>query len=262
MLTQDINSSSGFNFDFKLYDSVSFPTIHIHRSAELIISLDKIATVTIGSHKYLLEPGNAMLALPFIPHAFESENAKLAVCVFSKDCARDFYEYLGERRCSEALFRPSSAALQYFTAQLSFDRETECGRVLDANEIDQLTVTAVLSAILGSFLTQVTFDSTPGIGEKLLDHISLHSTEELTLNSLAAEFGYEPHYLSRIIGRLTGMNFRSLVNACRIEHAKELLKQSSTITEAALSSGFGSLRTFDRVFKESVGMSPGDWIRS
>lgn len=261
MLTQDSNSAPGFSYDLRLYDSLSFPTLHVHRSAELILPIEGCAKVTVGNREYTLGTGYALLVLPFVPHAFEAEDAKLVVCVFSRECARDFYEYLGNRRCGDPIFQPSGAAVKYLVERLGFYRTTDRGSVYQKNDLPPLAVTSVLSAVLGSFLVQVKFDSEPGISEKLLDYISLHSAEDLTLRSLAAAFGYEPHYLSRILGRCTGMNFRALVNSCRVEAAKELMTCGTPITEAALSTGFGSLRTFDRVFQEFVGMSPGKWVR-
>ena len=261
MLTQDINSVPGFNYDLRLYNSLSFPTLHIHRSAEIILPLEGSARVTVGNTDFTLEAGQALLALPFAPHAFIVDCAKLAVCVFSKDCARDFYDRLGNRRSIRPVFRPSTAAVKYLIDQLDFGRTIPAGTVSEADGVSELAVTSVLYAVLESFLTQVEFDSEPGIYEKLLDYISLHYAEELTLSSIAAVFGYEPHYLSRLIGRCTQMNLRSIINSCRIESAKDKLKSSMSITDAALSCGFGSLRSFDRVFREFVGMSPGEWLR-
>ena len=255
------DSVPGFSYNLRLYDSLSFPTLHVHRSAELILPIEGRAKVTVGSHEYSLETGYALLVLPLVPHAFESENAKLIVCDFSRECVRDFYEYLGNRRFSDPIFRPSGAAVKYLVERLGFCRKTDKGNVYQQDDLPSLTVTSVLSALLGSFLMQVKFDSEPDIGEKLLDYISLHSAEDLTLRSLAATFGYEPHYLSRILGRCTGMNFRALVNSCRIETAIELMGYGTPITKAALSSGFGNLRTFDRVFQEFTGMSPEKWAR-
>lgn len=144
MLTQDENSAAGFRYDLRLYDSFSFPTLHVHRSAELILPIEGSADVTVGNHEYTLEKDRALLVLPFVPHAFESDNAKLIVCVFSRECARDFYEYLGKRRCSDPIFQPSSAAVRYLVEQLGFYRKTNRKSVYQNNDLPPLTVTSVL----------------------------------------------------------------------------------------------------------------------
>ena len=261
MLIQDKNSIPGFKYDLKLYHSASFPTLHIHRNSEIILPLEGSVTVTAGNTDYTLEAGQAFLALPFVPHAFMADGAKLAVCVFSRDCARDFYDCLGNRRSMYPVFRPSAAALQYLIERLHFGRMIPAGTVSEADGISDLAVTSVLYAVLESFLSQAALESEPSICEKLLDYISLHYAEELTLSSIAAVFGYEPHYMSRIISRCTQMNLRSIINSCRIESAKDKLKSSMSITDTALSCGFGSLRSFDRVFRELVGMSPMEWLK-
>ena len=58
------------------------------------------------------------------------------------------------------------------------------------------------------------------------------------------------------------IGFADFVNSLRIEHACNLLEKGSNITEIAFSSGFSSIRTFNRVFLQTLGMTPRDYIRS
>ena len=262
MYSQDENSTPGFNYDFRIYNAYSFPTPHIHKSAELILSISGEAEVGLGNKNFTLSKGKAALALPFTPHSFEAGNSKLAVCVFSEDCAPGFYKRLGDKRSGSPVFRPDAAAISYFLNVFEADRETPPGSVVRLKTPGELSVTSTLYALLDRFLSDVSFDSEPGIYEKLLAYISEHASEDLTLTSIAAEFGYEPHYLSRLFGQFTNLNLRTLINSCRVESAKELLKSDATITEIALSCGFGSVRNFNRVFAKLCKMSPGDWRKS
>lgn len=262
MYSQDKNSTPGFNYDFRIYNAYSFPTPHIHKSAELILPLSGRGEVLIGNRNFTLNEGEAALALPFVPHSFESGSSKLAVCVFSEDCAPRFYKRLGSKRSGSPVFRPTAAAICYFLNAFEADRQIPAGSTARLTAAGELSVTAALYALLDRFLSDVSFDSEPGIYEKLLDYISEHSSEDLTLASIAAKFGYEPHYLSRLFRRFTDLNLRALINSCRVESAKELLKSDATITEIALSCGFGSVRNFNRVFAKLCKMSPGNWRKS
>ena len=47
----------------------------------------------------------------------------------------------------------------------------------------------------------------------------------------------------------------------RIEHACSLLENGDNITEAAFSSGFSSIRTFNRVFVENMEMTPREYMK-
>ena len=60
--------------------------------------------------------------------------------------------------------------------------------------------------------------------------------------------------------RYTDIGFRTLVNSFRVEHAKELLSGTSMQTTAiAEICGFGSLRTFNRVFRQFTKITPGEY---
>ena len=91
----------------------------------------------------------------------------------------------------------------------------------------------------------------------LLDWISKHYTDQITLRDAASRFGYEYHYLSRLLHKTYRTGFNQLVNNYRIEAASEMLKESDLpITEIASKSGFQSIRNFNLVFQQVVGKSP------
>ena len=78
---------------------------------------------------------------------------------------------------------------------------------------------------------------------------------------IAKEYGYNEKYLSHSLYGLTGVHFSKLLAMYRIEYAKELLanEKFATISEIALESGFSAINTFNRVFKEFTGMTPGKY---
>jgi AraC-like DNA-binding protein len=55
------------------------------------------------------------------------------------------------------------------------------------------------------------------------------------------------------------MSLLGYINEARIEHAKTLLASDETLTAIAESCGFGSFRTFMRVFKKREGITPGQF---
>jgi AraC-like DNA-binding protein len=68
-------------------------------------------------------------------------------------------------------------------------------------------------------------------------------------------------YISRIINQDFDKNFCSFVNDYRIEHAKKLLAENNNYSneEIAELSGFGSINSFYRVFKQKENISIGKY---
>jgi two-component system response regulator YesN len=60
----------------------------------------------------------------------------------------------------------------------------------------------------------------------------------------------------------TGVNFNEYLKKLRIDEACKLLEKGCyKIYEVAERSGFGDAKYFMKTFKESTGVSPGEWKR-
>ncbi|MBE6022021.1 MAG: helix-turn-helix domain-containing protein [Cellulosilyticum sp.] len=95
---------------------------------------------------------------------------------------------------------------------------------------------------------------------EVLKYLSLHYMEDLTLEQTAKHFGFSKYHFSRLFSKYTTYNFSDYLTYQRINTAQSLLMQSSlSITEIAEQSGFNSLSTFNRVFKEKIGCSPSKY---
>jgi len=86
------------------------------------------------------------------------------------------------------------------------------------------------------------------------------------LPRLAQRLGAPEHRLRKLINEGLGhRNFRSFLNARRVETAKALLadpdRSSDGVTAIAFDAGFASLASFNRVFKEVAGETPSEWRR-
>jgi AraC-like DNA-binding protein len=67
-------------------------------------------------------------------------------------------------------------------------------------------------------------------------------------------------YISRLINQVHGCNFNQFLNRYRIKHSKEMLhKGEKKLEEVAQDSGFGSVSTLIRAYKEMEGMTPFQW---
>ena len=88
---------------------------------------------------------------------------------------------------------------------------------------------------------------------------------KLTIHDLAHEIEVQPHQLSKIINKEFHSNFFEFVNSYRVEEFKKKVGSGEfknlTILGIALECGFNSKSSFNRIFKESTGITPGDYLR-
>ncbi|MDD5937324.1 MAG: AraC family transcriptional regulator [Clostridiales bacterium] len=108
--------------------------------------------------------------------------------------------------------------------------------------------------------TGYSFDSTNKkyIVQQILNYLSDHYNEKISLDQIAENMYLSPFYISKIFKIETGDTpIRFLINL-RLEHAKELLEQgfSGSIKEVAAQVGYEDVYHFSKVFKKKYGISP------
>lgn len=83
---------------------------------------------------------------------------------------------------------------------------------------------------------------------------------DITLDQLADVAGYSKYHFSRIFKQYNSMSYLQYINARRTRAAETLLLDPNMpVTEVAMRSGFKSLTTFNRIFKEIKHCTPSDF---
>lgn len=251
MFYQSMNSVGQFCFEHILYTNINIRE-HMHRHPELIrvrrgtVSLTaEGSTETVRESEYAFVPTNCL-------HAYSTERFSLAdVCVFSEDLVPFFAKETRGKKPKRHVFRCPEPAEGYAAAVL----------FAETGERSIYALKSALYAVLGGATEQLDFTKATSANELLLNRIvnciADGYTENITLRSVAKTLGYEEHYLSRCFHGSIPMHFSRYVNLYRVDAAIELLSNTDlSITEIAGRSGFGSIRAFNRAFREITGFSP------
>ena len=87
---------------------------------------------------------------------------------------------------------------------------------------------------------------------RVMQYIEEHLSENITLELLSREFGYEKSYFSRVFNKYLGMNLREYLNRSRISEVNRIRQQSPTlpISKVWESCGFDSPNTFYRAYNK------------
>ena len=91
-------------------------------------------------------------------------------------------------------------------------------------------------------------------------YINEHCTEPLSIEKLAGLAGFSRYHFSRLFKQFTGQSCYEYLTGRRLAHAERLLLSPDlSVTEAALQSGFSSISTFNRLFREKNGCTPSSY---
>ncbi len=99
--------------------------------------------------------------------------------------------------------------------------------------------------------------------EKLVhvtNYIDAHRNEDLTMEQLADLAGFSKYHFERLFKSCMGISCYQYITKRRVMMAQELLSDTDlSVTDIAMQSGFFSLSTFNRVFKDMNGCSPTEY---
>ena len=86
------------------------------------------------------------------------------------------------------------------------------------------------------------------------------SNPNLSVASIADHFNISQAYLLRVFKHETGSGVLDYIHQCRIDIAKDLLKNTShTVKEIAVEVGYTNALTFMRAFKRLEGITPTNY---
>ena len=98
------------------------------------------------------------------------------------------------------------------------------------------------------------------ISDEIIEYLNAHYTENITLNSLGAEFGYHPNYLNQLFINATKKTIYSYLLDLRILKAIKLLQNSDlTVSDVCEKTGFCDISHFSKTFKKKTGYNPSDF---
>lgn len=254
-----------------------FPT-HWHKYVEIIAfpksdDENSVATVMINQTMHTLHSGDVLIVWPGKLHSIESNSTKLLVGIqFPYDLISeraDFAQYL-------YLYRTYNHISYEETPQFALTMNTYLNHILDLDkQRHNFYDTEMLICLYEMFIAfsqelSKRLDTEPAPGsvnnntlEKIniaCNYIAHNCDQPLSLDDLATHMGFSSCYFSRIFKQITTYNFVEYLSLQRVKRAQSLLADTSlSITEISYQSGFKSISTFNRVFRQYGGCSPSDF---
>lgn len=100
----------------------------------------------------------------------------------------------------------------------------------------------------------------PAIMNSAITFINEHYMDEMSLEDAALFAGFSKYYFSRMFKQFSGISFSEYLTRKRLNVATDLLvRTDQSIREIALASGFGSMATFNRIFRAQKNCTPSQY---
>ena len=90
-----------------------------------------------------------------------------------------------------------------------------------------------------------------------ITYINEHYMDDISLEDVAVFAGFSKYYFSRVFKQFSSLSFSEFLTRKRLNVATDLLvRTKQSIREIAEASGFGSVATFNRIFRERKNCTP------
>ncbi|MBO5953027.1 MAG: helix-turn-helix transcriptional regulator [Oscillospiraceae bacterium] len=234
--------------------------VHLHNAVELVLVKEGQTTATYGNKRIELRAGDIFVVFPNQIHGYEDSPGVRGYCM-----GIPMTPYLsGYQRLLE-MKEPVDPVLHLADPEVSklaeLIVEAACvWKQLPHNIMESMHQGYIL-LIIGKLLQLMPLtDSRPQDGDVvrlLLQYLNEHYHEPLSRRDVAKAIGYHESYISHIFSQALNLTLSEYLTVLRINDAKRLLTESrQSISQIAMSLGFGSIRSFNRTFSSKLHMNP------
>lgn len=228
---------------------------HFHRNAELYCVYEGAVTVTIGKNEYALTAGEGVFIDSLQVHNYLcNEKAEIGFVLFGETFMQPFHKtypnmtppvLLNDKKANRPLF-------DYLS--------TIGGRKSDFDALEAYAHTSMLLHFIVSAYGVVPAredrKSSDFIITNIIQYIYDHADEDITLTSLAEQFGYNRMSVNHLISKYIRIDLRNFVNDIRVQKVVSLqaLPENKNVSTMELASrcGFKSVSSFYRAYKRTL----------
>lgn len=237
---------------------------NIHHHLELIYMLKGSTLATVDNKDYLLEEGDLFLVFPHQIHFFKDQGLiERYIVIFSPDIFPELKEVFQYRIATAPVLKANQFQHKITHVKSRLRKILELCRSDEA--LDYVIVKGYIMALLGEMLPLMNLIPRQADHDRIksiLNYCSSNYVNSLTLDLIADDLHMNKYYISHIFKERMNMGIMEYVNSLRIDHSLSMLKKGASITDVAFTCGFSSVRSFNRVFAQKMGMAPRDFIKT
>ena len=241
--------------------------MHDHSAIEIVLTLEGSVSYTIDNTVYQVHKGEVLIIPPDTLHSLNmEEGSSRYLFLFEPEAIMTMRDIKSMAIYFSKPFhlRDGSDAHVRIRELLLRARESYEKRELLWNTICYSCILRIYAVLAQRYMIGIR----PRIGEvarnmdsevinAVMTYINNHYRDGLSLDDVAKFAGFSRCYFSRSFKRHTGYSFKDYLCQKRLQVAMDLLiRTDSSMRDVAVESGFGSVASFNRAFRENKGCTP------
>lgn len=238
---------------------------HSHAAWQLTASLEGEFRFHTRGKSIAILPGEWILIAPEIPHDAGSRSRRsLAMQIFFRRFPRELLPEYAERFDFRRDIFIRGMADRETLEKISRDLPEKCAETERAPRSNKIfyALEFMLAALSGAPEDDLPKTRRNRQIEQVMEYMEKHFAEPLGIADFAAMAGLSESRFEAVFRETAGCSPMKFFNAVRLGHAQSFLLDGHTVKESALLAGFSSAPYFCRCFRQSLGISPGEFQKN
>jgi len=247
----------------------SLALFHFHENFELCQPLDRPCDFLVNGTLYRAEPGDIIAVGPQVIHRFLPRQPDTNIRILQFPLRILLQSGTTGSNLQTHIPKPVMENIPglYPAVSALMDLMEQEPRVYtgEKNELLKSLMTSLYLLLLKHFPSE----ERPGLRKnadlffRATEYANAHFTDDtVTVERMASALYVSREKLSSVFLQYAGISCKQYINTLRIGYVNRLVVEGVDITTASLKSGFGSIRTFNSVYKGIMGMSPTEYIKA
>lgn len=248
-------------FRFFMPKTLDYP-IHLHNALEVVFLTRGSATVLYGSSRIALTAGDVFVCFPNQIHGYENSHAVEGYVLIVP-----IAPYLTVLSGTLEQKRPVTPLLSKGQWEHTGLLQLLDMAYREQEQVSKTVMQGYLFVTVGKLLALLSLTEAPGASadvlQAVLRYLHDHYTQPITRKTIAKAVGCNESYLSHVFTDTFDLTLTDYIVSLRIGDALEMLTNTTqSVSQIALSLGFGSIRSFNRAFLARMHMSPSAYRNS
>ncbi len=232
---------------------------HFHSHIECLFLQEHALDVTINDQTFTMLPGQFLIADSFDIHAYQSQDSLSlsTVLLIPARYLSDYKRFKDGKQLSRPVVTDAGAAAELYQLIL---------RIYENDRRNELVKQGCVNELLGAVLDHIPLSrekkkSNLPIRDILL-YLEQNYRENIRLEQIASHFGYSMYHFSRIFHQYFRCSLSEYVNRLRVSEVIRVhkLNPDEKLFTVILESGFSSIQTFYRCFRQFYGRAPLEYL--
>lgn len=248
---------SQYVFDYRLYN-LDYP-MHVDNAVEIFLCTAGSSIVHCGDDTYTITAGDIFSCFPNQPHGYSNSDKVegYILIVPLNPLLTPYHSVLTYQQPVCPVLRGSdwqNSDLGILIPMVFREKEIASANVMHGYLL------AIVGKVLAMFELRHSSSVTDDALRSVISYLNAHYREPVTRKQIAGAVGYNESYISHIFSQALKTTLPKYLNSLRLYDASRMLTETdATVAQIASELGFGSIRSFNRVFLEQMGMTPRDY---